>query len=206
MEDGTVKEATTKTEVERSIWKEIHGQRFYLAEQAPICKGRLRGDFGYMTNTAAAAAVLAGNYQFPEGCDEGTKDLLNEAASIRQIIPENSVDTIIKGGQWSDKWKHTDETTSSSKSGRHFGHYIAGTQSKYINHHYALKSLICLKRGFSLERWSSGLSCTLEKKAGCRLLSKLRSILLMEGDFNDNNKVIYGVRMMDNVRWHGIME
>jgi hypothetical protein len=206
MEDGTVREASSKTDVERSIWKEIHGQRFYLAEQAPICQGGLRGEFGYMANTPAAKAVLEGKYQFPEDCDIGTRDLLNEAAAIREIIPEGSVDTMIRSDAWIDKWTHTDEATSSSKSGRHFGHYISGTKSEYINHHHALKSSICLKRGFALERWSSGLSCMLEKKAGCRLLSKLRSILLMEGDFNANNKLIYGVRMMDNVRRYGLME
>jgi hypothetical protein len=46
----------------------------------------------------------------------------------------------------------------------------------------------------------------LEKTAGCRLLSKLRSILLMEADYNANNKIIYGVRMMDNVRKYGLVE
>jgi hypothetical protein len=38
--DGTVQEATTQREVENAIWDEIHGKRFYLAEQAPICKGK----------------------------------------------------------------------------------------------------------------------------------------------------------------------
>jgi hypothetical protein len=45
----------------------------------------------------------------------------------------------------------------------------------------------------------------LEKVAGCRLLTKLRSILLMEADFNSNKKTIYGDRMLNNVRRHGLM-
>lgn len=51
--DGTTYEATGQKEVEDTIWYEIHGKRFYIAEQAPICQGRLRGDFGYMANNAA---------------------------------------------------------------------------------------------------------------------------------------------------------
>jgi hypothetical protein len=39
-----------------------------------------------------------------------------------------------------------------------------------------------------------------EKIFGCLLITKLRSILLMEADFNATNKVIYGVRMLANVR------
>jgi hypothetical protein len=37
----------------------------------------------------------------------------------------------------------------------------------------------------------------LEKVKGCSLFSKLRSILLMEADFN-SNKILYWVRMLDN--------
>ncbi len=36
----------------------------------------------------------------------------------------------------------------------------------------------------------------LEKMFGCALITKLRSILLMEADFNATNKIIYGQRML----------
>eukprot|EP00956_Cyclotella_meneghiniana_P043299 scaffold262907_cov228-Cyclotella_meneghiniana.AAC.1 len=68
--DGSVVEAATQKSVHEAIWNNIHGKRFHLAEQAPICKGKLRGDFGYMANTAAAAAVLNGTYECPDGTDE----------------------------------------------------------------------------------------------------------------------------------------
>ncbi len=37
------------------------------------------------------------------------------------------------------------------------------------------------------------------------LVSKLRAILLMEADFNATNKIVYGDRMMKNVRKHNQM-
>jgi hypothetical protein len=40
----------------------------------------------------------------------------------------------------------------------------------------------------------------LEKIFGCSLITKLRSIILMEADFNDANKIIYGVRILANAR------
>lgn len=73
--DGTIFEAISQKEVEETIWNDIHGKHFYIAEQAPICKGRLRGDFGYMANNAASTAVFDGTYQCPNGTDEGTRDL-----------------------------------------------------------------------------------------------------------------------------------
>ena len=45
----------------------------------------------------------------------------------------------------------------------------------------------------------------LEKKLGCTLLAKLREILLMEADCNHSNKEIFGQRMLNNVRKHGLV-
>ena len=78
----------------------IHQQRFYLAEQAPVCQGRLREDFGYLANTRASAEVLDGNYQFPEGPDKGTRELMEEIAAVRKLVPKNSVCTTISPPRW----------------------------------------------------------------------------------------------------------
>ena len=59
--------------------------------------------------------------------------------------------------------------------------------------------------GIGLDRWSEGLSVMLEKAFGERLVSKLRAILLMEADFNAANKIVYGERMLNNVRRHKLI-
>jgi len=92
------------------------------------------------------------------------------------------------------------EDTSSSQSGLHFGHYIAGTDCDYISQFHALRVSLSLKKGIALERWLKGLSVMLEKMFGVRLVSTLRAILLMEADFNTMNKEVYGVWMLDNAR------
>ena len=45
----------------------------------------------------------------------------------------------------------------------------------------------------------------IEKIFGCTMVLKLRSILLLEADFNFSNKEIFGRRMMTNVRKFGLM-
>jgi ribonuclease HI len=45
----------------------------------------------------------------------------------------------------------------------------------------------------------------LEKVVGCCLVDKLRSILLMDADYNANNKEMIGNKMLANVRAHGLM-
>ncbi len=69
----------------------------------------------------------------------------------------------------------------------------------------AFQATLVVNRGIVLERWSNGLSVMLEKIFGCLLITKLRSILLMEADFNATNKAIYGVRMLANVWKYKLM-
>ena len=52
--------------------------------------------------------------------------------------------------------------------------------------------------GHSPHRWKHLMSVFLENKPGIRLFDKLRGVLLLEGDCNMYNKVIFGVRMLDN--------
>jgi hypothetical protein len=41
----------------------IHLDRYHLTEEAPICQGILRGEFGYDALTSAREKVLQGEYQ-----------------------------------------------------------------------------------------------------------------------------------------------
>ncbi len=81
-----------------------------------------------------------------------------------------------------------EEDTSLSQSGLHFCHYIAGADCNHISQYHVLQVSLALKKDITLERWSNGLSVMLEKMLGVGLVSKLRTILLMEADFNAINK------------------
>ena len=43
------------------------------------------------------------------------------------------------------------------------------------------------------------------EEVGLHIIGKLRAILLMKADFNHSNKKIFGERMLDNMRKHGLM-
>ena len=205
LEDGTMKEVSSQEEVQQAIWDNVHMKRFYLAEEAPICNGELRGMFGYNATTITARRILRGTFVYPPEFDEATKEILQECAAIRLLVPKDSVSTTITLEDWVAHWSKAREETSSSISGRHFSHYIAGLGSEHIAFLQSLFATLILKRGIVLERWSNGLSVMLEKIFGCSLITKLRSILLMEADFNATNKIIYGIRMLNNVRKYKLM-
>ena len=55
---GEIDETTTQQTVQEDICYDIHRKRFYLAEQAPICQGVLRGKFGYTAFSPTARKIL----------------------------------------------------------------------------------------------------------------------------------------------------
>jgi hypothetical protein len=89
-----------------------------------------------------------------------------------------------------------------SESRIHFGHYIVGSKSDIISHHHAACMSVTLAHTILLERWSRRLTVMLEKTLGVTLVTKLWAILLMEGDFNATNKIVYGTRMLENACKH----
>jgi hypothetical protein len=195
----------SQEDLQNAIWTSIHRKRFYLVEEAPLCSGPLRGQFRYNAITPTAQAILAGTYQYPPEFDEATKEILKECAKIHLMIPKDSVSTRITKDDWDGHWNMAKESASSSASGQHFGHYKAGLHSEYITYLHALQATVITRQGIVLDRWSKGLLVILEKIFGCSLITKLRSILLMEADFNATNKAIYGIRMLSNVRKYKLM-
>jgi hypothetical protein len=91
---------THKKGVQNAIFNEVHWKRYNLAEEAPICKGPLRGQFDYMLTLPTAQSVLDGSYDYPPDIDEATKELFEECAKIQSIIPANSVKGIISRERW----------------------------------------------------------------------------------------------------------
>ncbi len=53
-QEGILAEYTTAESIQEAIFTHIHRKRFFLAENAPICSGRLRGQFGYNAVTKMA--------------------------------------------------------------------------------------------------------------------------------------------------------
>ncbi len=89
-------------------------------------------------NLAYCKGGAGWNLQFPPDIDVATKEHFKEIANICLIIPPNSVTGAILTEQWQKRWKKVKEDTSSSYSGLHSGHYIAGADCDYISQFRAL--------------------------------------------------------------------
>jgi hypothetical protein len=103
------------------------------------------------------------------------------------------------------KWT---ESTSTSASGKHLGHYEA-LLSLGLEQEPSIKPLadaiielqlqlsnVALTYGHVYDRWKNIVSVMIEKKPGLFLLEKLRTIHLFEADYNWLLGLIFGRRMV----------
>ena len=82
-------------------------------------------------------------------------------------------------------------------------HYIASTLLLYLTMILAKLASIPQEFGISLAQWHKPLNVALKKVRGVRLLSKLRTIHLLEADFNTGTKLIFAQHMISHTYKHG---
>lgn len=183
--------------MERVVREETQS-RFTLAESSPFCQGLLGEELGYLSDSATAEQILNGTYVIPDSVSDATALLIKDIGRIGHIVSQGSV-------RLSEYWKAIKESTSSSASKIHFGHYKVAGMNERLSSFFAKKISFIAISGCAPDRWSVGLTVLLEKIAGVALVHKLRAILLMEGDFNMHNRLIFGNRMMECAREAGLI-
>ena len=77
----------------------------------------------------------------------------------------------------------TKETTASSPSGIHYGHYIAACESPALAAVNTIFMVLPFKAGKPLSRWENSLHCMIQKLK-VAYVTKLRIVQLYEADFN----------------------
>jgi hypothetical protein len=112
---------------------------------------------------------------------------------------------MVNGSDFVEYWRTAKEKTSSSLSGRHFGHYKAASFSDTLTRLHVGSINLALWRGHPLARWQSGVTVLLEKERGNCYIGKLRAICLLEGDFNWFLKLTYAERMMSTMQGNDLI-
>jgi hypothetical protein len=92
---GRVEEYTSKEGVQSAIFREIHQNWFFLAEEDSICQGALHKVFGYLAQSMMAEKILNGRYNYLPHFDDATWELCIECACITSIVPQSLVSQTI---------------------------------------------------------------------------------------------------------------
>ena len=152
-----------------------------------------------------AEAIREGTFIPPPDTDPATIIILEEIARIWSRMGTGEVNITISVEDFQYYWRRVKECISSSYSKLHFGHYKSAAHSDFLSACHAAKLSLITKTGCTPKRWARGLNVMLKQIAGVALVAKLRAILLIEADFNFHNKLIFGQRMMDLARQHGMV-
>jgi hypothetical protein len=186
---GSWVEFTSKEDIEAGCQQE-NSQRFSQTESTPFMTSPLIDIFGYLAQGPAADSVLDGSFVPPPGTDPYAVKLLAElkmAAAVREAPPMRvvfSVDEHIKG------WRKAREFTASGPSGLTFSHFIAGTYDQTIASFDATMANIPYATGYSSLRWQSGTDVMIPKSVASLWVDKLRTLLLLDPEYNQNNKLL----------------
>jgi len=101
-------------------------------------------------------------------------------------------------------WQRARETTASSPSGIHFGHYIAAMTNKTVAKLNAILANLALLSRSAPEQWKKTLYMMLKKLVGNNNVETLCIIMHFEADFNNNNKWI-GKQVMQTAERQGLL-
>jgi len=145
-DDKPRQEFHQKSKLERACLLEA-GRRFTQAQYMPLLTPPLIEFFGECGKPKAIEQVLQGTFSVPSQCDNYAAKLLLALVrppTISEVAPRSLT-------SYSNGWKKARESTSSSASGLHFGHYIAGTFNPEIFLVNATMADIPLRTGFSYD-------------------------------------------------------
>ena len=190
-------ECTTQKEMEETLLP-VNEAKTRASEQTPFLQPEYREQFGDRNETETTDQVLQGTYIPPFEANPWANLLLSEASYPPDTIhwkaktsPRRHIttDDHIRG------WKRAKERTSAGMSGLHFGMFKAHAHRRPLAELDASMRSLAYTTGYSYNRWKKGMDVQLLKRSMDYRAEKLRTILLLEADFNMNNKAL-GADMM----------
>ena len=185
--DGNREEITTKEGIERGCIA-ANKKKYLQSRFTPCLEDPLRTELGFDGDTAAGRAILDGTYIPPDGVHPYATEFFNQLQ--RPTINHEFQATEITAEAFKEGWKKMKEKTSAGISGLHFGHMKTSSTDPYLAQIEANIANIAYTTGYSPRQWHLGVSVMLKKKENVDLVSKLRTITLLEADFNFNNKIL----------------
>ena len=145
-------------------------------------------EFGYTGDTTAGDEVTEGTYIPPTNTDKYTKLFLS-CLSRPDNIQDNMIPTKFSTQDYVTRWKLRRKRTSSSVSGRYFGHYkMLHILPKRYQDIFASMANIPYHTGYLLKRWQKVIDVLIMKKEGNYRVHRTRPIPLKEADEHDNSK------------------
>jgi hypothetical protein len=179
---------------------------FRQAADTPFVTGPIADKLGPFDDNEHSDSILQGTFDSTN---------LTTVSEVRAIIkgmrypdpdiPTPTIPTNISVDQFAAAIKHTRESTSSSPSGRHYGHYRTLLRDHDLLACIASLANICFQWGVTLRRWEKVIQPLIPKDPGTPRITRLRRIALIEADLNVFLSELFNRRLMPNAEKHGLL-
>ena len=181
-------------------------EHFRQAANTPFVTGPIADKIGPFADNDYCEAILNGTFDLStiEAITE-VKDIITGMQYPDPKHPTEPINTTITTESFSDAMEHTRERTSSSPSGRHYGHYRALLRDKILLGLIAALANFCFQWGKTLKRWEKVTQPMIPKDPGTPRITRMRRITLIEADLNTCLSELFGRRLMINAEKHGIL-
>ena len=189
-DEGTRVQCDTQLTMESACFAE-NETRFSQTENTPPMLPPTLDDLGILGDTDAVDDILHGRYVPPLGTDQYMAELLEEMRmpqSIYNSVQQHGcISTEISPGENQSGWKKR-KLASAESSGLTMDHYAAGCDDPFLNEMDTLFRQLPYAHGFSPDSWQVITDVEILKKAGVYDVELMRTIQLMQSEFNMNNK------------------
>jgi Reverse transcriptase (RNA-dependent DNA polymerase) len=185
--DGVWTIQTEKEVIERGCMQE-NIARFTQANQTPSLLPDQVDLLGWTGNGLGSDDLLQGNNN--PAFHPAITALAPFLSTPPAIQLMGDISSSISATEFRREWRKCKEFTSSGPSTLHFGHFKASCSNDVTTEADRWFSEISLLYGYSLTRWHKGIDVMIPKKEDSVRVDKLRTIVLVEADFNFLNKLV----------------
>ena len=179
-------------------WQQKH---FQQANETPLANTNWARK---LTDHKIQHAIQRGDFDTPKSLPKEVHELLKSMK--RPSCITNDIRPYTTIGEFRKFIHITKERTSSSPSGRHYGHYKALLEAKptFLHVIHGIIELV-VRHNVILDRWKTTNTTLLEKNPGTPFVHRLRAIHIVEGDFQFIAKYYYSHKMMALAEKHQLV-
>ena len=149
-------------------------------------------------------SIINGTYKPPEDLPWEAQEVLCHMKRSQKIKEEVQAYSTFE--EFRTFYKLATEATSSSPSGRHYGHFKALLESekRFLQAIYDILN-VCVVHSVILDRWKPTITSLIEKVPGVPYIHKYRTIHIIESDIQFVSKHIYVLGMMKQAEKYNLI-
>jgi hypothetical protein len=177
----------------------IHYNRdsFRAAANSPCGHGVIHDAITFSSLSKEASDVLAGLVPPAwHGDDNTLREFLASFATPSTVKLHGEIPSEVSEADICRGFRTWSESTSTSPSGRHLGHYKALVQEPTLLRCFSRFINVAIVRGIAIPRWRQATNVLIEKDPGQPRINRLRITHLFEADFNFFLKIQWGHRLV----------